>query len=73
MESEVGVRARYGQHNSTRIPSARLPVISNLGFFKILRLEIALMSYDVKMSGERIRYLRTKAGLHKKSCHNSQY
>lgn len=24
------------------------------------------MSYDVKMSGERIRYLRIKAGLHKK-------
>ena len=38
MESEVGVRVQYGQHSSPRARNARLPVISNLRFTKILRL-----------------------------------
>lgn len=62
MESEVGVRAQIGQHSSPKARNARLPVISNLKFSKILRLEIVHMNYDMKKCGERIHQLRLQAG-----------
>lgn len=62
MESEVGDRVQYGQHSSPRARNARLLVISNLRFSKILRLEITHMSYDMKECGKRIQQLRIQQG-----------
>lgn len=43
-------------------PDSPLPVIFNLRFAKILRLEIIHMSYDMKKCGKRIQQFRIQCG-----------